>query len=56
MVCSQDIELRRYLRDLEIVPIIYFGPDQRITMEDINKRSLKNLERQQQQKFLPRAN
>jgi rRNA-processing protein FCF1 len=39
MVCSQDIELRRNLRDLPNLPIFYFGPDQRITMEEVNKRN-----------------
>lgn len=32
MVCSQDIELRRNIREIMNVPIFYFGPDQRITM------------------------
>lgn len=44
MVCTQDLELRRTLRDFERVPILYFGPDQRITMEDIHKRTLQHLE------------
>lgn len=39
MVCSQDIELRRDIREIMNVPIFYFGPDQRITMEDINKKN-----------------
>lgn len=53
MVCSQDLELRRHLRTLENVPIIYFGPDQRITMEDIPKDSLKEINKKMQKKFLP---
>jgi hypothetical protein len=53
MVCSQDLELRRHLRTLENVPIFYFGPDQRVTMEDIPKYSLKALSKQQEEKYLP---
>lgn len=53
MVCSQDVELRRHLRTLENVPILYFGPDQRVTMEDIPKYSLKAIHQRQQEKYLP---
>ena len=36
IICSQDQVLRRRIRKFH-VPIVYFGPDQRITMEDIGK-------------------
>jgi hypothetical protein len=39
------MELRRGLRGIGNVPIMYFGPDQRITMEDIHKKSLIELKR-----------
>lgn len=45
--------MRRQLRGLEKVPLIYFGPDQRVTMEDIPKYSLKALALKNRQKFLP---
>jgi hypothetical protein len=53
MVCSQDLELRRNLRKYENVPIFYFGPDQRVTMEDINQFTLKKLEKEMQTKYMP---
>ena len=34
IICSQDQNLRRQIRRFN-VPIMYFGPDQRITMEDV---------------------
>lgn len=37
------------------MPIVYFGPDQRVTMEDIHKNTLKNIEREAYQKFLPQG-
>ena len=40
IVCSQDLRLRRALREVEKVPIMYVGPDQRVTMEDIFKQTL----------------
>ena len=53
MVCSQDIELRRVVRELMNVPIFYFGPDQRITMEDVNKRNKEVLKEQTKDKLKP---
>ena len=35
------------------MPIFYFGPDQRVTMEDINIFTLRRLEQEMQSKFLP---
>ena len=35
------------------MPIFYFGPDQRVTMEDINIFTLRRLEQEMQNKFLP---
>lgn len=52
-VCSQDLELRRRVRDLENVPIMYFGPDQRVTMEDIHKKTMQSLQQESKNKFLP---
>ena len=53
IVCSQDLELRRRLRELENVPIVYFGPDQRITMEDIHKKTMQKLQTHLKNKFMP---
>ena len=52
-VCSQDLELRRRVRLLDNVPIMYFGPDQRITMEDIHKKSMMYLQNTIKDKLLP---
>lgn len=54
MVCSQDIELRREIREIMNVPIFYFGPDQRITMEDINKKNKEILAEQVKVKLMPK--
>ena len=32
---------------------MYFGPDQRITMEDIEYHSLRNAKQQEKEKFMP---
>lgn len=32
---------------------MYFGPDQRVTMEDIHKKTLANLKNEIKSKFLP---
>lgn len=53
MVCSQFIELRRELRELPNVPVFYFGPDQRITMEDVNTRNKLFVEQTLKAKLLP---
>jgi len=47
--------LRRKLREFENVPIVYFGPDQRVTIEDIHKTTLKNIEKEAYQKLLPKG-
>lgn len=41
IVCSQDNVLRRKLRGRH-VGLMYFGPDQRITMEDVERHQLMN--------------
>lgn len=53
MVCTQDIELRRVVRELPNVPIFYFGPDQRITMEEVGKRHLLETKEDFRKKLLP---
>lgn len=35
---------------------MYFGPDQRITMEDIERHQLMNMKEMEKQKFLPAEN
>ena len=45
--------LRRKLRGRNI-PIMYFGPDQRITMEDIEHHVLANVKDKERTKFLPK--
>lgn len=54
VVCSQDKVLRRKLRNKN-VGIMYFGPDQRITMEDIERHQLYKDKRAEGEKFLPAA-
>lgn len=55
IVCSQDKVLRRKLRNKN-VGIMYFGPDQRITMEDIERHALQNNQQSQREKFMPTHN
>lgn len=35
---------------------MYFGPDQRVTMEDIERHQLENVKDNEKQKFLPAVN
>ena len=55
IICSQDQVLRRKIRKFH-VPIMYFGPDQRITMEDIGREMMKNVEGEVKEKLLPQKN
>ncbi len=54
IVCTQDIELRRDLRQVLNCPLMYFGPDQRIKFEDVHKKNLILVEQQAKQKLLPK--
>ena len=47
------MELRRNLRGIGNVPVMYFGPDQRVTMEDIHRSKLLHLEKEIKNKLLP---
>lgn len=52
IICTQDKVLKRKLRGRNIA-IMYFGPDQRITMEDIERHVLSNIKDQEREKLMP---
>lgn len=54
IVCSQDTILRRKLRGRQ-VGLMYFGPDQRITMEDVERHQLRDEKEREREKFLPKG-